>query len=282
MTRLLAIGLLCVASQTTTAPTLGPVIYLAQTPNYCADLSGSTYYLYVYSPDDADFSGVSLDLEIDGTVSGPPLVAADATNGISLDALDTSSLPYHIELSWTPRTLEHEKVAYLTFPTPPVWGQGATTTNVVFTRPGGANVSAGDFTTFPGYPECILCMVCFNVDAHILVAAGETTTIPFEWVYSCGGSGGWSISATDSEGWVSGWQPTAGTANANCGACFIQLLPGTVDVTVPAGVPVGTTSSLLLEGMPNGAYCPGMATLEVVTSLPTENTTWGGVKALYR
>lgn len=281
MKRLLITILLCACSQP--AWSVGPYVYLAQTENYCAELSGNIYYLYVYSPDDADFSGVSFDLDISGTVSATPFISVDAGSGVILQAVDTSSLPYHIELGWTPRALMHEVVATLLFPAPPVWDQGPKTTNVVFTRPGGETVTAQDFQTYPGYPGgCHNCFLCFQIEERILVPAGRTTTIPFEWVFMCYSPGGLNILVSDTQGWVTSWNPTGGTGSGYCHACFVEFSPGTIEVAVPLGTPTGVTSSLRLEGNLNGYLCPGTATLEVTESVPVEQTTWSAIKALYR
>ncbi len=210
MKRLLLAILLCTWPQA--AWSAGPFIYLAQTENYCAGLSGNIYYLYVYSPDDADFSGVSFDLDISGTVSATPFISVDAGSGVILQAVDTSSLPYHIELGWTPRTLMHELVATLLFSAPPVWDLGPKTVNVIFIRPGGETVAALDFQTYPGYPGgCNNCYLCFRIENRIPLQAGQATTIPFEWVFRCYSPGGLNIVVTDTQGWVTSWNPTGGT-----------------------------------------------------------------------
>ena len=261
----------------------GPIIYLAETPNYCAGLSGNTYHLYVYSPDDADFSGVSLDLDIGGTVSAPPVVTAETASGVTLQAVDTSSLPYHIELTWTPRTFQHELVATLTFSEPPVWVSGPETMNVIFARAGGATVPARNFTTYPGYPGgCHLCYICFSIESPILVPAGQTMTIPFEWVFLCYTTGGLNILVTDTQEWVTSWDPPGGTGPGYCSACFVEYSPGTIEITIPPDAIQGTTSSLRLESNLNGYLCPGFATIEVAASVPVEQKTWGKIKALYR
>ena len=281
MRSLLAVILLGAWSQTTLAE--GPCIYLAQTPNYCAGLSGNTYYLYVYSPDDTVFSGVSLDLDISGTVLAPPVVSAEAGSGVVVQAVDTSSLPYHIELIWSPRALRHENVVSVTFPWPPEWGLGPETTNVLFVRPSGATVPGPNFRTYPGSAGgCHLCHICFSIESPILVPAGRTTTIPFEWVFRCYSPGGLNILVTDTQGWVTSWEPLGGTGPGYCHACFVEYSTGTIDVTVPPAVPEGTTSSLRLESNLNGYLCPGIATIEVLNPVPVEHKTWGRIKALYR
>lgn len=260
-----------------------PVVYLAQNPNFCANLTGNVYYLYVHSHDDADFTSVSLNLQLGGTVASPGVIAADPNNsGVTVDAVDTSSEPYHVEFHWTPRTLEHERMAIVLFSSEPVWDSGPRTTDVVFKRPGGAEVAAPDRTTYPGWADCPICHMCFEIDGHILVPRG-TSTIPFGWSFWCYGSGGGDgILASDSQGWVASWAPTSGTGNGYCFPCWVDYFPGTVELNVPMDTPIGTTSSLRLEGVHNGYHCPGWATIEVADAVPTESSTWGRIKALYQ
>jgi hypothetical protein len=257
-----------------------PVVYLAQNPNFCAALSGDTYYLYVHSLDDPDFTGASLNLEIGGTVSGPPVITTEPASGVTLVSVDTSTLPYHVELLWTTRSLEHERVATVVFPSPPTWDTGARTTDVVLTRPGGEVVSARDIQAVPYSPDCHICWLCFNVDEHIVVPSGETT-IPFEWSFWCYSSGGLGVVVTDTENWVTSWNPTAGTGTGYCAPCYADYFPGTIQISVPPDTPPGTTSSLTLIGDHNGYYCPAYATIEYAGVVSTEVTTWGRIKALY-
>lgn len=278
-TILVALVICCTAR----AATSEPIVYLAQDPNFCANLSGDTYRLFVHSHDDPDFVRVRLNLEIGGTVSQPPVVYTQSGGGVTLEAVDTSVMPYSIELSWTPRALEHEPVATLLFPSWPTWDLGPLTTNVVFTRPGGETVPARDFRTFPGWPEgCHICYLCFQIEDHIFVPPGQTTAVPFGWSWWCYSPGGDAIVASDSRGWVSGWNPAVGQGNGYCYPCWADDSPGVLQITVPAGTPAGTTSSLRLEGEHNAYYCPGLSTIEVEGTVATAPTTWSRIKALYR
>jgi hypothetical protein len=114
------------------------------------------------------------------------------------------------------------------------------------------------------------------------VLPGQTISIPFGWSFWCYSPGGLNILVADTQDWVTSWAPTNGSGSGYCHPCYVDYSPGTIDVTVPPGTPAGTTTSLILEGNINGYLCPGYATIEVTSTVSTEPTTWGRIKALYR
>ena len=251
-----------------------PTIYLSTHPNICANFYGQTYWVYVHSPDDNSLNYVSCDIDVGAVAQSPPLVSPG--EGVVLGEVDVSKSPYHIEAAWTPRTLDHEPIIRLYYLTEPALS--ASPTNVVFKNTGGVSVPGTGIWTFSCCLDCFTCSVGFFAPTQVSAIIGKTTVIPFNWSWYCWTSGGGPLSASDTEGWILSWAPSSVWDGPTCSLCFVPRYDGWVEVTVPDGIQVGTTSQLTITS----GGSTKIITLEAEEEIPTENTTWGKIKAIYR
>jgi hypothetical protein len=254
-----------------------PKVYFSTAPNHCYPIEGLEYWIFVHSSDDADFTSISLDLDLQGRNVLPALITPES--GVTLDVVDVSSLPFHVEASWTSRPLDNEPIAKVQFFVDPELYDTQRPVNVVFTRGGGATEPGVGVWSWAGC--CIDCFPCglgLSAESIFRVPVVGSATSPFEWWWNCWSAGGVPVTASDSEGWVVSWTPTVAGDIATCGMCFVPLHWGSVEVSVPAGVAPGTTSTLTIAAMENTET----VLLVADDTIPVEHTTWGAVKALYR
>lgn len=258
------------------SPTPGvPSVYLSPAPNSCLVGSGLEYWIYIHSPDNDGYEGVSFDLELSGGNVLPALITPEA--GVTLEVADLWPLPFHIEASWTQRELEHAPILKVEFYVDPLLFGTQTPTNVVFTTTGG-----GTEVGF-GHPSqtqagCEPCGHVFIAEAHVLVPVGASTLIPFQWAWDCFSAGGGALNVTDTEGWALSWTPTFANDVNTCPSCFLPYHDGSIEVALPESAVPGTLSQLIISGVNNSLQVK----VEAVAPLPSENKTWGRVKALYR
>jgi hypothetical protein len=280
MKHLLMFFLFCVAVispiEDACAVEIEPTVYLSDGPNHCITIEGSEFWIFIHSPDDGDFTGISLDLDLSGLSITPPVVYPGTD--VILHSFDVSSMPYHFLATWTSRPLEHEPIIRLSFDTDPGLTGFQTPLNVVLIRGIGGTEEGIGLSSFAGC--CVDCFPCHHglyIDDHFLVEIGASTMIPFEWDWNCFNYGGGDITVTDTGGWVVSWTPTYAFDWTMCGPCFMPRFAGSIDVMVPDDIAVGTTSTLTLEGLNNSI----IITLEAEDAVATEKTTWGRIKAIY-
>lgn len=253
-----------------------PYVYFADAPDHCYPIEGTLYHIYVHSPDDETVASVSFDLNLSGAAITEPLIIPE---GGSLDAADLSSLPYHIEASWPQQSLVHKPMLTVSFQSDPQLGGFQYPSNVVFTTTAGTDVTGLGAAAIAGCClDCFPCSMGIFANDHTLVAAGETTTIPFQWAWYCYTTGGGPLDVTDTQGWVTSWWPPSAGDDETCTVCVIPVYDGSFDVTVPEGTAVGTTSTVTISAVNGGATI----VLEVDDTIPVETTTWGRVKSLYQ
>ncbi len=253
---------------------LPPAVYFSTLPNTCVNFSGNVYWVYVHSPANDDLNYVSFDIDFEGYgISPPPLVSP--ASGVFLGNFDVSDSPYHFEAAWTPRTLEHEqiiKVYYLSDPS-----VMAMPVNVVFGTTQGATVPGFGVWSLTCCADLFDCFVSIYAPKHARVLIGETTIIPFQWEWNCWASGGGSLTASDTEGWITSWAPTSAGDYATFGLCIAPRHDGWIEVYVPSGIAAGATSQLTISG---AGYADII--LEADDGTPVESTSWGNIKAKYR
>jgi hypothetical protein len=109
---------------------------------------------------------------------------------------------------------------------------------------------------------------------------GAPTTIPFEWSLQCYGIFlGYEFSVSDTEGWVLGSPTERLTVNSSCGDCVAGINAGVIDVLVPAGVPVGSTSAMTIVFK---GYGSRTVLLEATAPTHAARSTWGGIKGRFK
>jgi hypothetical protein len=257
-------------------PGIEPTVYFSNSPNLCIFMGGLEYWVFVHSPEDDGFTGVSLDLDLHGTAITTPSVTAE--DGVTLVAADVSAMPYHLEAVWTSRPLDHEPIVKLRFDADPVLGGFQEPMNVELTGGSGGSGTGVGLASFANC--CITCMPCSHglyVADHVMVPIGGSAQVGFEWDWNCYTYGGNSISVTDTRGWVVSWTPTYAFDVTTCGPCFNPRFPGSIVVTIPEEIAAGTTSTMTLIGLNDSKTI----VLEAEDKVPARPTTWGSVKALY-
>ena len=250
-----------------------PSIYISTEENRCLNFEGADHWIYVHSPEDHSLIYVNIDIQIDCIYPSVPLVLPG--EGVVVGAIDVSSSPYHIEAAWTPRSLEHEPIIRLRYLGNPMID--AFPYNITFQNSQGTNVVGTGIWSLSCCADPSGCWVDIAIPSHVYVLVGEQTIIPFQWYWECWATGGGQLNVSDTEGWVVSWAPSHAGGGPTFGLCVVPVYNGWVEVSLPASVPVGTTSQLLISG-------PGSAsiTLEADDGTPVESKTWGEIKSLYR
>jgi hypothetical protein len=249
-------------------------LYLSDTPNICAAVGSSApydFYIYAHSPDDANFYQASFrlntsafdasDIEFVNPMPGGSILSGDLFSGITVQ--------------WIPETLEHLPILEIKLFDTATPGGEVWVTDATMYRGGGAAVPVEDklsiiSTTF----DCDGC--AFEVDGPDTadVVVGGTTTVRVFLAAGCPGVVAAPFDVTDSEAWVSAWDPTALWAPDPCDECFWDFYPVDIEVAVPPGTPVGSLSDALVAGT-------GTFVLRATLPVPVENTTWGRIKEMY-
>ncbi len=254
-----------------------PTIYFSSSSNACISSEGTDYWVFLHSPDDDGFTGAAFDLYLVGYNVTQPFVIPET--GVTLVGLDVSTSPYHIEVEWTQQPLEHMPLVRLVFDTDPGLEGWQTTANVQLTRSGGGTEPGSGMDSFAGCCiDCFYCYHTFYMEDHFLIPVGTGAEIPFEWTWFCYTYGGAALDVMDTQGWVVSWDPVDAYSWQTCGPCFYTRYPGSIAIAIPAGVEVGTTSAVTLSGM-NGLK---VFTVEAIDPVPTEKTSWGRIKSLFK
>lgn len=254
-----------------------PKVYFSTAPNYCYTIEGLEYWIFIHSPDDGDFVGVSLDLDLQGSNVLPALITPES--GVTLDNVDVSSPLFHVEASWTTRPLINEPIAKVLFFSDPGLFGTQLPVNVIFERDGGATEAGVGVSSWAGCcVDCFPCGLGLSAASEAVVPVGGSATLPFEWWWNCWSAGSSPVTVSDTEGWVVSWTPDVAGDVATCGMCFVPSYWGSIEIAVPEGVTPGTTSTLTITAMDNSETM----LLVADDTVPTEQTTWGKVKALYR
>lgn len=262
------------SSEATSSAEEQPSVYVSTNPNVCANFSGLEYRVFVNSPLDDNLGGINFDLDIDGSAPMPVVVPE---TGVTFRGIDISQVPYHFEATWTSRPLEHEPIFRLVYEIEPSVSLFSPY-NVTFETTGGGSLPGYGMGSITCCVDCFNCSLEIFASNHVIVPIGGTTIIPFKWAWYCWTTGGGPITASDTEGWVVTWEPESAGDGPTCGLCIVPAYNGWVEVFVPEGVPVGTTSSMSIVGWESSTE----VILEAETTVPVNNSTWGKVKALYR
>jgi len=254
-----------------------PGLYFAEQPNQCFLPDGVLYYrVYVDAPGGSDITGVSFDLDLHGTTLFPVVVGP--VGSVSIAALDVSTTPYHIEAYWPSQPLVHEPILFVQFFSDPLLNGVQTPRNVEFFRGGAPEPGKGVWSFAGCCVDCLTCGHAFYGPGLAEVPVESSSVYDFQWGWFCWAAGGDYLTVTDTEGWVTSWSPTTAVDAATCGMCVIPRHPGVVDIYVPEGVAVGTTSTMTIAGASGSNMT---VTLEAVEPVATRNTTWGALKALF-
>jgi hypothetical protein len=255
-----------------------PQAYFSNQSNLCHYITGSEYWLFVHSPSDNNITGLSVDLDLTGTyLFFVPVVTPES--GVTIDEIDTSTIPYHIEISWTPRALENTPMIKFMYGGDPEFQGYQIPQNVVFDRGDGNTVTGQGVWTFGGCCiDCYPCSVGLISENHVVVPIGSNTVIPFFWEYYCYLAGGFPLEVSDSEGWVTSWTPTSAGDIATCGMCFEPRHQGSISIHVPASVTPGSTNEVTITALNNSRTI----ILEADSPVPVKVSTWGAIKSLYK
>lgn len=251
-----------------------PSVYVSTDPNVCANFSGLEYRVFVNAPLDNNLSGISFDLDMDGS---PPMPVVVPEPGVTFSAMDISHTPYHFEATWTSRPLEHEPIFRLVYGIEPSVNLFSPY-SVTFETTSGGSVPGYGMESITCCLDCFDCSLEIFASNHVFVPVGGSTIIPFKWAWYCWYPGGGPITASDTEGWVATWDPEMAGDEPTCGLCIVPVYDGWVEVFVPQGVPVGTMSSMTIVGWQSSTE----VVLEADDTIPVNVSTWGKVKALYR
>jgi hypothetical protein len=278
MNRSTLVGALVALLLVSSAPPLpAQYVYFSEGPNDCVlNEPTTTYRIFAYSPDDADFDGASFALDVEFYTPGD-LVSVTPESGVTIEAMDVSAYPMTFTLSWAPDALDHRPLIVLQYADYAYTGGWATVSDVVMRRPSSAENAGSGLAVLLAIVHCS-CEIRFDLPAVAEVAVGETTVVPFQWLGYCWGAWGGALTVTDEHGWVQAWTPATVGAVSNCTLCFLDWYGGTVTVGVPAETPVGTESEVTLEAFNNDT---GTFRVRAVAPNPVEATSWGAVKALF-
>lgn len=251
-----------------------PTVYLSTAPNLCFPLDSSQpLYLYLHAPDTPGLTSISFDLQMQGTAPDP-LVFLPLSGSLTATPLGPAGA-YHFEVTLGPGVYDQTPIIQPYFLSDPMLQGDQIVSNVVYN--GG---TPGDGrSTFAGC--CIDCLNCNHVfigPSSMQVPSGTSSTYDFQLYWHCFTSGGGAITVTDTQGWVTSWNPTGQAGSSDCGLCFWPIDEGTVNIDVPYNVADGTTSVMTIQGVSNSKN----VTLEAIQPVPTEAATWGSIKALYR
>lgn len=254
-------------------------VYFSESPGECTmpptAVDGETFSVFVLLDEPSGVSGLSFRLETNRftaqnvqAVTPRPGVVIEGGNifdgiTLSVDARDFQHAPVlDIVLSG------HEDVGY-------VW-----TRDIEVERGGGGKSLSDQITVAQSY-DCIT-TAHWQLPGEAEVEIGGYTDVTFR-----AGLNTVSIPAladvrvTDTEGWVVEAEPIP--VNALCGWCPWSFTDVLITVSVPNGVADDTLNEITLDMVSYESVVDSQTlTLRAVTTVPTEESTWGGVKARYR
>lgn len=268
------------------APASSQHLYFSSAPNACypgIPVPGD-YQVYVHSPDDGTFVGAAFTLELNA-FAWTDLVSYVPAAGVTVVSLGmapgsgTFPLTAVIELSWSPRPLEHEPVFTFTFGGSSGYGP-SNIYDAGLVRPGGGSEPATGVTTEFINVDCFDACLSIDVPPVIDVPVGSPTTTVFSWLVSFWTLIGGDLVLSDDLGWLQSWSPSGVWGGNNCGDCFFDWEQGDFTVLAPAGTAPGTESTLTFTPPPG--FCGEQTvTLRADAPVPTEPSTWGKIKALF-
>jgi hypothetical protein len=244
------------------------------------------YHVYVHSPDDDAFLRATFTLEL-GPFAWADLASITPADGVVIAALDMapgtgeSPLTAVVELVWTQRPLVHEPVMTFTFTGASGTGYAAAIYDAnVFSGGGGPEPAAGMTTEFVMI-DCFYPFITLGAPSVVIVPVGSETTAFFTWSVVFWTMVGSDLAMSDDLGWLQSWSPSSVWGGTNCGDCFFDWEPGNFSVLIPEGTPPGTESTLTITA-PQFDCGETTVILRATEPVPTERTTWGRIKSLYK
>jgi len=279
----LRVALLATAVVVVTVPAARPAdfVYFSEFPAQCAlepsSYAGQTFSVFVLADDLTGVTGLSFRVESD-RFDADNVVSVTARPGVTIEG---GNIFDGVTLSLDGLELHHTAVLDVVLSGHEAYGE-TWMRDVELVRGSEAEALPDQCTNAQAF-DCFVASPYWEAPDTADAVVGAASALVFLAGLSSGSyPQDGVVHVADEAGWID----EAGTypVDVACGRCPWSGTVVTVPVTVPQGVPAGTLDEVTLEMYSFGAPVVGSRTviLRAVSSVSTDQTTWGRVKSLYR